>query len=574
MEYLLQKKYFILALLTLVFLATRFLGFNQIYHQDEYKWAMIVNPSFGMQLESQHPPLDAILYRVSGNIFGFEHLRVVPIVASILLFALVYIFVKKYYGKSAALWSSLILLISCYELIASIQIDIDGALLPLVGMISIYCYYRLDLNDFRAKDNRKWGALFLLSIVLGFTIKLSYVIFLGAIATEALLVLRKRYGNEALRIFTKLVSVIGAALLLTVLVILVAKYVFHIANISQFLVHAKEFSLLNLSSRNYMQVAFLTLKSLVFASPLLLFPYLLFMNRKEEVSELRLWLILLFYSTVFYYVLFDFSNRTLERYNMFLILPGAIVGGILLSREYERLTTWTLSKDKEKFIWIAACFGAAFTLIPLLLSYDVIALNPKTAFIDHVRHLNFKFLIPLSGGSGPIGFYVPALFTLWSFALALASIVAFVLKKRGVFLGIFIGVCVACNLFTMNEFAFGTMYGNASSVAADVVSVTLASSTIPQVITYNDIGGYELSASGKYFKRFYTDPMFAETNVGKFESYKGDYLVVDFPAIDKGGIYWKYLMTCKETYRKTHADITGYIFDCRAGDSMIFTSNK
>jgi glycosyltransferase involved in cell wall biosynthesis len=177
----------LLAALLLVFIASRFLGLGQMYHQDEYKWVVI--SALG-QFNPIHPPVASFLFQTAGKLFGFDHVRVAPILVSVLVWLLVYWLVARWYGRSAARWSGLILLVSVYNFLASIQIDIDGAFLPAFIVLLFYAFSRLDLAVWHQRRNYWWGAVLLLALAGGFLTKLSFVVAVAALLTEVLLLYR------------------------------------------------------------------------------------------------------------------------------------------------------------------------------------------------------------------------------------------------------------------------------------------------------------------------------------------------------------------------------------------------
>ena len=99
-----NKHKIIFTAIVVIFLFTRFLGLDFIYHQDEYRWASIANPFFG-ELESPHPPLPEYLYKTAGRIFGYDNLRIVPLIFSVLnLFLIYFVSLKISRSKKVALW--------------------------------------------------------------------------------------------------------------------------------------------------------------------------------------------------------------------------------------------------------------------------------------------------------------------------------------------------------------------------------------------------------------------------------------------------------------------------------------
>ena len=139
------------------FVFTRFLGLGQIYHQDEYRWASIANPFFE-ELGSPHPPLPEYLYKFAGKFFGFDNLRVVPLFFSFLNLILIYFVllkisrnnrpIRNLTGESRpkgaekiALTAVGLFAVNIYSLIANLQIDIDGAILPFFNLLGAFANF-------------------------------------------------------------------------------------------------------------------------------------------------------------------------------------------------------------------------------------------------------------------------------------------------------------------------------------------------------------------------------------------------------------------------------------------------
>jgi hypothetical protein len=558
-----MKKYLPFIVLIIIFLILRFSIFNQIYHQDEYKWAMIVNPDFHLDLKSDHPPLVALLYKVTGIIAGYDNLRILPIFISLLNFVIIFFLVLKFYGKREAYTASAIYATGVYSLVAGTQIDIDGALLPLTMLISFYSYLAYQKGYRRGF----WLPVLIGSFIFGFLIKLSFIIVIGAIATDYIL----KHKIDLGIVKKTLVYFFGGTIFLTILTYAFV-FIFKISNPLQFILNATHFGVLNFSERNYSQLLFLTIKSLILASPFVILPLFLFFSRRFR-SDLQLWFIYLFYNIIFYYFIFDFSNRTIERYDMFLIIPSAVIGGIFLS---ERMRGAINKKKEIAFAYFIAIISFVITLTISFIKSTPLPLNPKSIYIDKVKSLDLNFLIPITGGSGPIGFYASALFITSIFTICLLLLFWYY-RASGRYYASYILIAFISFGFSYNfvigrELVIGGMYGSVNNITKEVVAKVNSDPKIKQVITYYDIAGYELNSTGKYYKRFYTDPMFTETNKGKFSNYNGYYMVVDFPEIDKNSIYWKYILTCKKTFETNNKSVSGYIFDCSNGNVLLFNN--
>src|SRR3989338_9703639 len=96
-----RKEFILLIFLAVVFVALHIFGLSQPYHQDEYKWPIIVNPELTEPGVIPHPPLSEAIYRATRNFFGDENFRVTPLIFSLINLTLIYIIVRRRYGVGA-----------------------------------------------------------------------------------------------------------------------------------------------------------------------------------------------------------------------------------------------------------------------------------------------------------------------------------------------------------------------------------------------------------------------------------------------------------------------------------------
>ncbi len=570
-----NKKIFIaLFLIFAVFVSARFLVIGDMYHQDEYKWAMIADPSFGLDLESDHPPVIALLYRITGLFFGFDHLRLLPFIFSLANLVLIFVLVKRLFDKKAGLFSAGIFSISVYGVLSSVQVDIDGAILPFAFLSSVLFYSLVNLEQPLSGPSKKWFFALIFSLAFGFLVKLSFILVPMVIATDYLLTSGRfrRFSNWLRAAFVFFIPATIAFL-----TIFFINWLFEVGNSSRFLVNAGNFGFLEFSGRNYWQIVFLGLKTAIMASPILIFPIFFVLFSFDNIRRFRIFLIYIAYNLLFYLVIFDFTSRTIERYMMFLIAPASIMAGVVLS---EVFSGYFLTRKKIKvFFWLGAILGFfALAFFIWTRDFSALPLNPKTAYLDKFQALDFGFLVPITGGSGPVGFYVPAFFPIIFFFIGifLSTIIFYPgwEKLRQIGAVTFLSLCLVYNVFVFIEYFSGRFWGSAKEVAEEIMNKATESKEVEKVITYYDTGAWELNQSGKYFKRFYTDPMFAESNRGKFFNYDGYFAVVDFPMIDKEGVYWSYFRTCRSIYSFYDKKIKGHLLDCKFGDRSVFAGSN
>lgn len=134
-------------------------------------------------------------------------------------------------------------------------------------------------------------------------------------------------------------------------------------------------------------------------------------------------------------------------------------------------------------------------------------------------------------------------------------------QKQNVLLTVFVVAGLIYNALFIVEFLQGQLYGSVPNIARQTVNYVNASPEIKKIITYYDIAPWDLRRSGKYYSRFYTAP--TRDYAQKLTNYRGHYMVLDFPAIDKSSLYWRLLERCPVIKEFVDKKIHSYIFDCR-----------
>ena len=532
-----------------VFMMLGFFGLNQIYHQDEYRWATIADPVFN-NFQSSHPPVTRYVLRIVGEIFGYDNLRLAPLFFAVLNLVLIF-FVSHQLSRNraVALIAAGLFAVSTYNLIAALQIDIDGAILPFFVLSGYYAYLKL----LGGKNNRVWPYLLFLAIIGGFFTKLSYVIFVGAVVLDYLFLVFYRQDNNFPALAKKIFKMAGSLIIL-----LVVLYFFFAARLDNVVSYAEHFKIFNFGSRSYFDLGFKIMKSLVWLSPLLFLPIIAGLFSREIFKRYRFWYIYLILNFLFYLVVFDFAKLTIERYLMFLIAPSCLIAAQVIYNLFNRKSI----RQSQGIIVLLLATVILASISVLRSSHEILPLNPKAAYAEHIKNLDFGFLLPLTGGSGPIGFYGSAKFILLSWLAASLTLVLAILFKRNnrYLLWTFLFIGIGYNIFHTGEYLFGLNYGSPAKVARASVEYVNNNPAIREVITYNDIGAYELNKSGKYASRFYTAPERDYTEkLGKFS---GHYLIVDFPEIDKGGRYWAILKNCQKISEFKDKRISTFVLNC------------
>ncbi|MBI4146924.1 glycosyltransferase family 39 protein [Candidatus Woesearchaeota archaeon] len=540
-----MKKITSVILILVAFVLLRVIPATFSYYADEHKWALIVDPAEGMLGKIPHPPLGEIIMHYGGVLTGYTTLRFVPLFFSVLDAILVFFILRRYAGTSAAISGLIALTLSMYSVLASTMLDTDGAIMPFFFLLGAYAYFR-----YEEKKQTSWLVLSAASAAAGTLIKLPFVLFYPTLALHVFSknTLRKTIKNLAIYAG---ITIAAAAIILPLLRVIYPHF-----NLRYAFGYGSSFPLLNILSRDYFHTMLLLAITLIYVSPFIGLVVWSMFNKTPKKTFLLSWIAI---ALAFYLFIVDVSHRPLERYLMTIIYPLAILAGIFINKILP-----ALKKN--------AAFFARATLLFLLpgiflnsMQAETLPLYPKTAYVEHILTANLLFWVPLTGGSGPIGFQVTAAFIITFFSLAFAFIIIGLLNKKRAttFFLMFLSITLAYNLILTEEFVFSAMSPNVQAVGKQTLNSVLTNPNIKKIITFNDAFAYELVKSGKYGGRFYAVPEYFDANLAKFDKHNGTFMIIDYPQISRESKYWKYFTTCKtmQTFSDKNSTL-GYILDC------------
>ncbi|MEK7501422.1 MAG: glycosyltransferase family 39 protein [Patescibacteria group bacterium] len=553
------KLYRWIILILIIFLLLRLPGISLPYYQDEWKNVASASTIQSAGSFFAHPPLMQMWFVAGYALFGDNQFRVFPLLFSAMTLILLYIVARKRFGNTTALWVSVLFTISFYSVWGSLMTDVDGSAMPLLFLLSVYCYDRFSALDEHSK--KKWFLLLVLSCLAGFLIKLSFILVVGALAIDYI------WNNWSIMTFKKW-SILAGSLFGFGIVYIVALYIIQAIypafSIDFMLSHANNF--VSETGRDYIQIIVQGVKAIYYLSPLLIVPLLF--SSKEIFKQTRLFFIYLLLGFLFYFIVFDFSRGVLDKYLMFTIVPLAVISGAIVARIFKsREFNW------RKMKWPIVC-AAIIAIIIFKLNFfphGVMSLYPKTEWFSRVLYGEWNFLNPFNGGSGPIGFYVSFLFVAVSFIVsALFGIVGLFKREWKYICVIFILIIsIAYNAVLAEELMFGKINGSSAEVLNASVSFIANNPSIKQIMSYNDIGNHEISKIGKWKSRFYAAPQFETNHRQIFSDFKGQYLVVDIPHISEDIFYGKFFAKCNILFETVSGKITGRVYDCPNSKAII-----
>ena len=547
-----KHEWVIFVLLLLSFLLIRLPAVYSPYHQDEYKWVYYSHPEIIPPGTVPHPPLTEFIYTTLGPILGDNNFRFIPLFFGVLNLFLMFYLSKIIFDKKTALISAFLFIVSFYSLLASLMVDVDGAVMPFFLLLMFIGYYKLKLVDFRWKE-ASWQAITLLlfGAVCGFLVKVVFAIPIAVLALDFALE-KNTFADKRKILKLILYSALGAVCL--VLILILSKFIFPSFNLAYSLKYWEHFA--NFGSRGWFQTFIQFVKAILYSSPLLLLP-LSFID-KDIFKKTRPILLFLITEVIFYLFVFDFSTGALDRYFQFIIIPLCIVSGVVWSG----LQAGIFRIKKSHLVIISAI--SIFIFFIQFLPHYVPSLYPKSEWLNRFISLKWNFLYPFSGGSGPLGFYISFLFMALSWLVATGGIFMAFWKSqyKKLILVFLMTIGIIYNGIFIEEYLFGSINGYAPRLLHSAVEYIKNNPSISKIIVYNDNGGYDIQSIGKYQRRLYTAPYFS----GQLEylnQNKGYYFVLDVPRLDPNSFYMPYFNSCKSIYRKVDKKISATVYDCR-----------
>lgn len=540
-----------------VFVGLRVFGIHLPYHQDEWKNVSASSTISGAGAFFAHPPLMQMIFVAGNFIFGEDYMRVLPLLFSIASLFLFYFVVHNRLGKKEALWSAFLFSICFYNIVGSLSPDVDGAILPFLFLVAVFAYDNF-LSVFGTRKSWKWLSLLFIALLAGFLVKLSFVLVVGTIFIDYAWSHRRKMDRG--EIFFSILGILGFGIVYVVFLYGI-KFIYPAFDMSIMMGHAKQFTE---EGRSWIQIFVQGLKALYYLSPLMIIP-VLFIN-KDIFRKTRIFFIYLILGFIFYFVLFDFSRGALDKYIMFAIVPLSVICGSIFANIFSNSNLLKL-KNINRFIILGVVLSG-FLLFLNFTPHSIVPLYPKTEWFGKVVHFEWNFLNPFHGGSGPLGFYVSFLFIALSFIVSSVLGIMGLIKKEwriGVCTGLII-IGISYNLVFAEEFLFGKINGSAPKVLRESVSFIDNSPEIKNVLTYNDIGAYDLSKIKKYAGRIYATPQSEDGYRKRFAEHiatnGGYFLVVDIPHINLTNFYGEFFLKCKIEFEARDREMEAKVYSC------------
>ncbi len=575
--------YLLLSCIILLAFAIRLLGINQPFNEDELHWAYSAEVRDWFGTITFNTPLSMYFLNTFTTIFGVstETIRLSFVIIGIITILITTKFAAEKYNKKTAIIAALLLAINPLHVLASLQAAYEGSTLTLFFITTLFFLTRnsnlLTGTSFGMAVLSKLSALFIIPpiIFLHFFSKNHTV--LKSLKKTFIITL---IAMIPLILFFALPSILtdSPALVNSIIKLL-----------------SKQTNISNGISGIVMQYG----HAFVWLGPILTFLPILALRYK---TKNRLHFIAIIITVIFYFLLTINTAPPIERYWMILLPSLSIISAHIIAQN--------IKKEKKTIILLVTTCTLAFIIAICINLPDAenVPFYPKQKFIDKIFSLEFNWLIPLTGSSGPLGFYINAINpTIFTFtALLLLMILLFNTKHKITILLLFLGISTGYQLFFVQEYLLSLTQPNIPHITQKTIEYINTNNlqepiyyfknyalfyhfdkkyyekkqpiTLPSKFNYLNKSAYDKEElKNKVAKTVYQSwyPGFVSLSfvdddenrsnmlLEQFKKNSGTVVFIDFPTLNKQGPLWKTIQQCNEIKKFSDKGKTvAYIFDC------------
>lgn len=596
----------IFVILILAF-AIRLLGIQQPFNEDELHWAYSASAKDWFGTVMRNTPLSIYAMNTVTTILGVQiwTIRLTFIIIGLLTILATAKLAKEQYNKRTAIIAALLLAINPLQILASLQAAYEGSVLTLFFVTALYC-----LHKYTQTKQKKWicwtGTAFGLAILS----KTSALLLLPPIMFIYLYINTKKFGQTIIQ--TAKATAVGVALFIAgfALPSIISQSPALINAITQLTSQA------DATRTSLMPLLFQYAYAMIWIGPLFIIaPILCAIHKKADSLNLTA----IIYVFLFYLLAIREATPPMERYFMILLPSLSILSAVFADDMLHKIKSAN-----------AGIIFSATAIMTLLLNTIIniqksttLPFYPKSAYIEHAINLNWNFLIPITGSSGPLGFYINFETIAFKFLITAVLFLTYIItlqtklektKKEKIIAITSLAIIAASfggQLFFTEEYLLSALHPNINQITLDTIDyINLNKLDLPiyhfknyalfyhfneeykktinpqlQKFDYFNLSSYNPAHLKELRTIAINQPIYQEITTLSFgddtkekseqlrQKIKKDgatIVFIDFPQISKTGELWQTINNnCKQT--KTFADknqTISYVFECEKDNAQ------
>lgn len=635
--------YVILTSILILAFAIRLLGINQPFNEDELHWAHSATVRDWFGTVTFNTPLSIYFLNAFTAIFGVsvETIRLTFIIISIATIIVTAIFAKQQYGERTALFAALLLAINPLHVLASLQAAYEGSFLTLFFVTTLFFLHKSKkkIDHSPSKTGRILALLYRVNFLLVPKIfhRQNYDQSANHHSQTRGKFLRiQQKPNKKNLILTGIafgLSILSKSSALFIIPPIIFIYLFLTNN--KFAESIKKTALITLIAL-FPFLIFFALPSIILQSPALInsivklfspqaasstgivsliiqygyalmwlgpiFTFLPLLAWKTKKKH-QIHFIAIITTILFYFILTRNTTPPIERYWMILLPSLAIISA-------QQISELTRISSKKILAILLLTTITSFITAFLINTQDaeLLPFYPKQQYINRITDLQFDFLIPITGSSGPLGFYIhaltPLIFTVTAFLLFIS--ILSIRKYQTTFVLFLLAISAGYQLFFIQEYLVSQTQPNIPDITKQTITYINTNDlkepiyyfknyalfyhfdkkyfkdkqplSLPTKFNYFDKDRYDLkriqeqittTVSQSWYRGFvslsFVDDT-AEKSTAlqeRLEREGGTIVLIDFPTLNKNGLLWNTINKCNKikTFTDKNKDL-GHIFDC------------
>ncbi len=411
-----DKKILFLVIFGLLIFSIRLANIDEAIYDDEsnFAYSLTVMDHWGFNYDFSSPQPFNFLYKPLLLLFELQTwvFRIVPWLFSIINTILVYWIARRNWGEKAAFYSALLMLISFYPTLASLQFDVEGSFVMFCFIMLFFAYLEYE-RDINLGKQRRWWQL-LAGTALGLAIILKYnSVYIVPVLLGYVWMKNKWQFKPTLKSIAPIFAIgfilFSAYLLFATMVVPVEKKDSSIPFYSWYDGFISKYRPNGISPLGIILFA-------LWSTPLLFGFYLIsIFNHDEQKRLLIFWIsgALLFYSLVLTY-------GAMDRYLMNTIPALALLGGITIAQfNFSRNNFITISMGSILYSSLLFVINPMMKIVPRL----------PSSYAYELKHFNASFLFSYTSSSGPT-FGVNFLTIFITFLIAFFCLVLFFYHRK------------------------------------------------------------------------------------------------------------------------------------------------
>lgn len=440
-----NKKVLFLIILGIIIFGCRLVNINEAIYDDEsnFAYSLTVMDQFGYNQDYYSAQPLNLIYKPFVWLFGLETwiFRLIPWLFGIINTIFVYVFAKRNWGKQTAFFATILMLISFYPTLASLQFDVEGNLVLFSVLLMFFAYLEYEKVNEKANDKRKqlfWQILAGVGLGIAVISKYNSIYIVATLAIYSLIKNKWNLKRSFNNLF--LIYLVGFSLFCCYVLLGIIQspqnWLDFIWVLGFDRYHGSSFGVMGISMY-------------LLWSTLLLFGFYILSIfrgfRKNLILMLWVTIPILFFTFILP------TAGSMDRYFMNTIPALVILGGFYISK----------INLKKKHMILGSLILVIYTLFLFILNslpMKYIARFPSLYF-NELKNFNFNWLFSYTSASGPT-FGVNFATILFTFIISFIFLTLFIIVvKRNINYAkwaftIFLFISLSFNMFLVSEYLF------------------------------------------------------------------------------------------------------------------------